>query len=82
MVAYQNKRTGVILREETYNQLSYSEKIDFVRIQAEEKRDSNGDFALSAIIGAATGSAILGGLLGGNIMGGMLGDMFDGDLFD
>lgn len=77
MIAYQNKRTGVILRAEAYRQLSYSEQRDFVQIQAEEKRDGNGDFVLSAIIGAATDSAILGGLLGGSIIGGILGDLFD-----
>ena len=46
------------------------------------KQDSSGDFLLSAVIGAATGSALLGGLLGGSFLGGITGDLFDGDLFD
>lgn len=41
-----------------------------------------GDFLLSAVIGAATGSALLGGLLGGDLLGGIAGDMLDGDLMD
>ena len=41
-----------------------------------------GDFLLSAVIGAATGSALLGGLLGGSFLGGITGDLLDGDLFD
>jgi outer membrane lipoprotein SlyB len=44
--------------------------------------NNDGDFLLSAAIGAATGSALLGGLLGGDISGGILGDMLDGDLMD
>lgn len=46
------------------------------------KTDSSGDFLLSAVIGAATGSALLGGLLGGDLMGGVVGDLLDGDLMD
>lgn len=82
MIAYRNKITGVILKSETYRKLSYLEQMDFVEIRVEEGRNDDGDFILSAIIGAATDSAILGGLLGGSIMGGVLGDVFDGDLFD
>lgn len=44
--------------------------------------DSDGDFFLSAAIGAATGSALLGGLIGGDIVGGIVGDLLDGDLMD
>lgn len=44
--------------------------------------ENDGDFFLSAIIGATTDSALLGGLIGGDMLGGIVGDLFDGDLFD
>jgi hypothetical protein len=42
------------------------------------KQNSSGDFILSAVIGAATGSAIVGGFLGGDLLGGIVGDLFEG----
>jgi hypothetical protein len=48
----------------------------------EEISYSDGDFIVSAVIGAVTDSAILGGLIGGDIVGGIVGDLLDGDLFD
>ena len=45
-------------------------------------RESDGDFLMSAIIGAATDSALLGGLLGGDMIGGAIGDLLNGDLMD
>ncbi len=44
--------------------------------------DDGGNFLLSAVVGAATGSALLGGLVGGSLLGGILGDSLDGDLMD
>lgn len=44
--------------------------------------EDDGDFFLSALIGAGTDSAIAGALLGGSITGGIAGDILDGDLFD
>lgn len=79
MIAYQNKYTGVILRAETYNALTYSEKQNFVAIQAEQKRNSNGDLILSAVVGYATNSFLLGGLVGGSLTGGLLGDVLNND---
>jgi hypothetical protein len=47
------------------------------------RESDEGDFVLSAIIGAATDSAILGALFGGDLIGGVVGDLLgDGDLFD
>lgn len=82
MTAYQHKRTGVILREETYWALPYSEQLDYVQINARQTTDASGNFILSAVIGFATDSALLGGLLGGDLLGGIMGDIIDGDLMD
>jgi hypothetical protein len=47
--------------------------------QHHEENGDGGDFLISAVIGAATGSALLGGLLGGDLLGGIVGDFFGGD---
>lgn len=84
MKAYQNKKTGVILRKETYNSLSYSEQLDYVSINlSEDRKNDLLDVAVSAAIGYSTNSALLGGFLGGSFEGGILGDILNGgDLFD
>lgn len=47
-------------------------------LRSEAKRSDDGDFILSAVVGAVTGSSILGGLIGGDFTGGLLGDLLEG----
>jgi hypothetical protein len=85
MKAYQNKKTGVLLRKETYNSLTYSEQLDYVKVEIPEQSKSSDltDVLLSGAIGYATGSALLGGFLGGSFEGGIAGDLLEGGgLFD
>lgn len=86
MKAFQNKKTGVVLHPDTYQQLSYSEQRDFVQIDVKEKTSSGSDLSstlISGAIGYATGSALLGGFLGGSFEGGIVGDLLEGGgLFD
>lgn len=79
---YVHKRTGRVISEYRYDELSWSEQSDYRQMESHEQTDNSGDFLLSAAIGAATDSALLGGLLGGDFLGGAVGDMLDGDLFD
>jgi len=83
MKVYQNKNTGVMLRKETYKALSYSDQLDYVKVEvSESSKDNTTDLLLSGVIGYATDSALLGGLLGGSLEGGIIGDLLNGgDLF-
>ncbi len=51
-------------------------------IKKSSENEDDGNFLMSAAIGAVTDSALLGGLIGGSFTGAIVGDMLDGDLFD
>lgn len=85
MKAYQNKKTGVILHKETYNSLSYTEQMDYTKIEIPEQSKGTdlSSVLISGAVGYATGSFLLGGLLGGSFEGGIAGDLLEGGgLFD
>lgn len=76
MKKYKKELTGKIINENEYKNLPYGESSYYREI------DDDGDFIMSAVIGAATDNSLIGGLLGGSIIGGILGDTLnDGDLF-
>lgn len=93
---YKHKVTGEVIEIQDYLALPENEKGNYVwrplqmtcnndtqEYEApKKKKDKGGDFLMSGIIGAVTGSAILGGILGGDMLGGILGDSLDGDLMD
>jgi len=79
-MSYIHKRSGARISSSDYNQLSYSDKDNF--IEESSRNSSNGSFGVSMALGAATDSALLGGILGGDIVGGIIGDALDGNLFD
>lgn len=60
---------------DTHFQLNHPSEYQKLRDHHEE--NGEGDFILSAAIGAATGSALLGGMIGGDFLGGALGSFLD-----
>lgn len=45
----------------------------------DHKKTEDGDFVLSAVVGAVTNSTVIGTIVGGNLLGGLLGDIIGGD---
>jgi len=65
-----------------FNDLDYDVGFECGINKCPQKSSGGGDFIVSGIIGAVTGSALLGGLIGGDFIGGAVGDLLDGDLLD
>lgn len=57
----------------------YHHPEEYRKLKRHHEENGSGDFLISAVIGAATGSALLGAVLGGDLLGGIVGDLFSGD---
>jgi len=82
MNKYVNLHTNRVISKSEYNSMDYFEQRRYRLVTSSDRLNDDGDFLLSAAIGAATDSALLGGIVGGDMLGGVVGDLLDGDLFD
>lgn len=85
---YINSKTGNIISENDYNNLSLEDKGNFTYtaypITCQDDNTTNSDnndcadnFTNSMVIGYVTNNGIVGGIVGGSLLGGIVGDMLN-----